>query len=163
VQNGKLTSDQAEELKNVFAKRFRMVARCRRGRKRSRWVQRPGRAGRIRVMRAPSSSSSDQLNQILSDFLKSVQQNRCPRTRPTMQAATRAACRSRALVMNTRLDGCASALSSWSTPDMIEMSPARRLSLLPSPRKRGEGASMSAADHCVFARGSGNLTPSWSR
>lgn len=75
VENGKLTSDQAEEMKNVFAKAF---------------SQGPGGAGGPHGgpggpggSCAPSgsgdasasSNSSDQLNQLLSDFLKSVQQS----------------------------------------------------------------------------------------
>jgi hypothetical protein len=75
VQNGKLTSDQAEELKNVFANAF---------------SQGPGGAGGPQGgpggpggSCAPggsgdasaSSDSSDQLSQLLDDFLKLVQQS----------------------------------------------------------------------------------------
>jgi hypothetical protein len=76
VQNGKLTSDQAEELKNVFANAF---------------SHGPGGAGGPGGQGGPggpgacaaggsgnasgSSDSSDQLSQMLDDFLKLVQQS----------------------------------------------------------------------------------------
>ena len=86
VQNGKLTSDQAVELKNVFAKAFShggdgaggpggpggaggsggsggQGGSCAAGAS--------GGAGNA----SASSGSSDQLSQLLSDFLKSVQQS----------------------------------------------------------------------------------------
>ena len=78
VQNGKLTSDQADELKNVFAKAFSHGGDGAGGPQGG-----PGGAGGPGGSCAPggsgdasaSSSSSDQLNQILSDFLKSLQQS----------------------------------------------------------------------------------------
>ena len=78
VQNGKLTSDQAEELKNVFAKAFSHGGQGAGGPQGG-----PGGPGGAGGACAPggsddasaSSGSSDQLNQLLSDFLKSVQQS----------------------------------------------------------------------------------------
>jgi len=78
VQNGKLTSDQADELKNVFAKAFSHGPGGAGGPQGG-----PGGAGGQGESCAAggsadasaSSSSSDQLNQILSDFLKSVQES----------------------------------------------------------------------------------------
>jgi len=78
VQNGKLTSDQADELKNVFAKAFSHGPGGAGGPQGG-----PGGAGGQGESCAAggsadasaSSSSSDQLNQILSDFLKSIQQS----------------------------------------------------------------------------------------
>jgi hypothetical protein len=84
VQNGKLTSDQADELKNVFAKAFSHGGDGAGGPQGN-----PGGAGGAGGPggsggscgsggsgdASASSSSSDQLNQILSDFLKSVQQS----------------------------------------------------------------------------------------
>jgi hypothetical protein len=75
VQNGKLTSDQAEELKNVFAKAFSHGGDGAGGPQGA-----PGGPGGPPAPggasdASASSNSSDQLNQILSDFLKSVQQS----------------------------------------------------------------------------------------
>jgi len=81
VQNGKLTSDQADELKNVFAKAFSHGGDGAGGPQGG-----PGGAGGPGGPggscapggsgdASASSSSSDQLNQILSDFLKSLQQS----------------------------------------------------------------------------------------
>jgi len=75
VQNGKLTSDQAEELKNVFAKAFSHgpggAGGPHGGRGGPGGPGAPGGTGDA----SASSDSSDQLNQILSDFLKSIQQS----------------------------------------------------------------------------------------
>src|SRR5262245_12195734 len=80
VQNGKLTSDQADELKNVFAKAFSHGPGGAGGPQGG--PGGPGGPGGAGGSCAPGgsgdasassdSSSSDQLNQILSDFLKSV-------------------------------------------------------------------------------------------
>jgi hypothetical protein len=75
VQNGKLTSDQAEELKNVFAKAFSHgpggAGGPHGGPGGPGGPGAPGGTGDA----SASSDSSDQLNQILSDFLKSIQQS----------------------------------------------------------------------------------------
>jgi hypothetical protein len=75
VQNGKLTSDQAEELKNVFAKAFSHgpggAGGPHGGPGGPGGPGAPGGTGDA----SASSESSDQLNQILSDFLKSIQQS----------------------------------------------------------------------------------------
>ena len=71
VQNGKLTSDQADELKNVFAKAFSHRGDGAGGPGGPGGAGGQGGAGDA----SASSSSSDQLNQVLSDFLKSVQQS----------------------------------------------------------------------------------------
>jgi hypothetical protein len=75
VQNGKLTSDQAEELKNVFAKAFSHgpggAGGPHGGPGSPGGPGAPGGTGDA----SASSDSSDQLNQILSDFLKSIQQS----------------------------------------------------------------------------------------
>jgi len=75
VQNGKLTSDQAEELKNVFAKAFSHGPGGAGGPHGG--PGGPGGPGAPGGTGDPSASSdsSDQLNQILSDFLKSIQQS----------------------------------------------------------------------------------------
>src|SRR5262249_44918949 len=83
VQNGKLTSDQADELKNVFAKAFSHGGDGAGGPGGPGGPGGAGGQGGQGGSCAPggagdasaSSSSSDQLNQVLSDFLKSVQQS----------------------------------------------------------------------------------------
>jgi hypothetical protein len=75
VQNGKLTSDQADELKNVFDKAFSHgpggAGGPHGGPGGPGGPGAPGGTGDA----SASSDSSDQLNQILSDFLKSIQQS----------------------------------------------------------------------------------------
>jgi hypothetical protein len=78
VQNGKLTSDQADELKNVFAKAFSHGPGGADGPQGGPGGPGgPGDAGAAGGSgdASASSSSSDQLNQLLSDFLKQVQQS----------------------------------------------------------------------------------------
>jgi hypothetical protein len=75
VQNGKLTSDQAEELKNVFANAFSQgpdgAGGPQGGPGGPGGSCAPGGSGDA----SASSDSSDQLSQLLADFLKLVQQS----------------------------------------------------------------------------------------
>jgi len=83
VQNGKLTSDQADELKNVFAKAFSHGGDGAGGPSGSGGPTGSGGQGGQGESCAAggsgnasaSSGSADQLSQLLSDFLKSVQQS----------------------------------------------------------------------------------------
>jgi hypothetical protein len=92
VQNGTLTSDQAGELKNVFAQAFSHHG----GPGGADGAQgAPGGLGGSGDAGAPGSASdtsalsgsSDQLNQLLSDFLKSVQQSQSQSQSPTYDAS----------------------------------------------------------------------------
>ena len=73
VQNGKLTSDQAEELKNVFANAFAQgpggAGGPQGGPGGAGGPCAPGESGDA----SASSDSSDQLSELLADFLKLVQ------------------------------------------------------------------------------------------
>jgi hypothetical protein len=99
VQNGTLTSDQADELKNVFAKAFSHGADGAggpggpggpggsSGQGGQGDACAPGGAGDASASSSSSSSSSDQLNQVLSDFLKSVQQSLSQTQNPTYDSS----------------------------------------------------------------------------
>ena len=103
VQNGKLTSDQADELKNIFAKAFSHGHDGADGPQGG-----PGGPGGPDGSGAPdgtadasaSSSSSDQINQLFSDFLKSVQQSQSKSSTYDASGDTNSSVSISALVMN---------------------------------------------------------------
>jgi hypothetical protein len=100
VQNGKLTSDQADELKNIFAKAFSHGHDGAGGPQGGPGGPDGSGAPDGAADTSASSSSSDQINQLFSDFLKSVQQSQSKSSTYDASGDTNSSVSISALVMN---------------------------------------------------------------